>query len=165
MKVKCKISIQFMMKDRERDIPQMSALLHHSVDTAVDVPEELMKFIPVYIRNSETPGNPYNADKNTVAYWKKKVKKAYPDMFAKYTMPDGSTTQLKPSDDDIIDAAICMSIEDVINAQLETNIGEIMTSNNIVEPSDTETHYYADKFVHLVSWAVNEDSDPEPETV
>lgn len=146
MHVDAKFTVQFMQKDRVSDKPLMGEVITCPLSKEIDIPAELQPYVDHYINGDRD----YTVDKIALDIWKKKVRKIYPDMFAKFTMSDGSVTQLKPTPLDIIDAAFCICIEDTLNDYLSQNVDEILKENNIVPPSDTDQYYYADKFVHLL---------------
>lgn len=152
MRISASLTIQFMMKHKVTDMPRMSSVKEASFDHEVTIPTELEPYVPIYLASESH----YDVDKNTLAIWKKKVKKAYPDMWEKFVMKDGSTTQLKPTSDEIMDAAFCMTIEDVLNEYAEQNIDKIIEENHIEVPVDSDEYYYADKFVHLGEWSAVE---------
>lgn len=152
MKLKLSIGIQFMMKDRAMDIPKMFPQNIFEYPFDVTIPAELEPFISAYALAAQTgEASKYDSPKIAAQIWRPKVRSKYPEMF-KTLDQEGKTVKFNVSDDAIIDAAICMNVEDVINSFLSSNKDKIIDDLKLERPVDTETHYFADTFVHLIKW-------------
>lgn len=161
MKLNLVLSIQFMLKDRERDMPTMLPRSKYDYPFEVELPPELEPFSAIYAKAaSEGDTAKYDAPKIVAKMWRKKVRSAYPEMF-KIIDQDGKPVKFVVSDDSIIDAAMCMNIEDKINKFIESNADLIVERLKVPIPEETPTHYLASKFVKLDSWNIVADKEAE----
>lgn len=165
MKLTLTLSIQFMLKDRTMDMPKMFPPNTYEYPYEVNIPAELEPFIPAYVLAAQTgEAGKYESPKIAAQIWRPKVRSKYPELF-KTVDQEGKTVRFNVSDDSIIDAAICMNVEDVIYKFINDNKDKIVDNLKLERPDETETHYFADTFVHLVGWkAVLEQHDEKEET-
>ena len=162
MKLTLSLGIQFMMKDRTMDMPKMFSQNTYEYSYEVTIPSELEPFIPAYAIAAQTgEAGKYDNPKIAAQVWRPKVRAKYPEMF-KTLDQEGKVVKFKVSDDSIIDAAICMNVEDVIYKFINENKDKIVDDLKLVRPAETETHYFADTFIHLLKWkAILEEPNDE----
>lgn len=152
MRIDLTISVQFMMKDRERDIPQMSGYQTYTLGYEVEVPPEFATYIDKYLEGIENGVTPkYDAPKAIVKLWRPKVRRVYPELWSQ-TNQYGDRHRFTVTDDTVIDAAICISIDDVIDKYLASSSDEILKNLGIEKPVDTPTHYLSGVFIRKISW-------------
>lgn len=154
MKIDLTLSVQFVLKDRERDMPMPTECKMYTIGYEVEVPPEFSSYIDKYLDGIETGVTPaYDAPKAIVKLWKNKVRRAYPELWAQSNQY-GDRKKLKVTDDTVIDAAICMSIDDVIDKYIDQSSDAILESLGIEKPAETNTHYLAGVFIRKKSWTV-----------
>lgn len=162
MKLNLTLGIQFMLKDRAMDMPKMLPQSTYDYPYEVTIPSELEPFISAYALAAQTgEAGKYDSPKIAAQVWRPKVRSKYPEMF-KTLDQEGKVVKFNVSDDGIIDAAICMNVEDVIYKFIEENKDKIVDDLKLERPAETETHYFADTFIHLLKWkAILEDTNDE----
>lgn len=154
MKLTLSLGIQFMMKDRVMDMPKMLSQQKHEYPFEVSIPMELEPFVTDYAIAAQTgAAAKYESPKIAAQMWRPKVRTKYPEMF-KTIDQEGKTVKFNVSDDNIIDAAICMNVEDVIDKFIDENKDKIIDDLKLERPNETETHYFADTFIHLLEWHI-----------
>jgi hypothetical protein len=148
-----KFTVQYVLKDTEKDIPRMLPLESYSVELEVEVPDELVPYVPAYAdavrRNAEAEADDpearfmpeYCAPPELVEGWKKKLKRDYPDSF------EGGM-----QDDMVIDAALSCTIEDSINDSLEELWDNVLEGQLGASPEVPPGFRVAGRYVHLVEW-------------
>ena len=152
MKLILTLGVQFMMKDRVMDMPKMYPQQKHEYPFEVSIPVELEPFVTDYAIAAQTgEAAKYETPKIAAQIWRPKVRTKYPEMF-KTIDQEGKEVKFNVSDDNIIDAAICMNVEDVINKFIEENKDKIIDDLKLERPNETETHYFSDTFIHLLEW-------------
>jgi hypothetical protein len=147
MKINVTIGVQFMQKDRESDMPKMHPMEKYQMPMEVSIPAELDPYVDKYVQSvaddSYTPS--YDAPAFLVKELKKRVKKAYPDFM-----------EQKPINDGIVEAAMNIAIDDVIDDKIETDKDAILDGLHIKRPEDTDQLYLANVFVRKIDWSVLE---------
>lgn len=159
MKIKVTLGVQFMQKDRVTDMPTMHPMTRHDYVMDVTLSPELEPFIDEYAKAvSEPEYNPsYDIGSNLIALIKPRVKKAYPDMWQKVQTEKGFVT-LKPTNEAILDAAICLEVDDYIDEFIEDNKNRVLSELDIVPPADDERLYLANVFLRKQSWQLSDDN-------
>jgi len=136
-----------MQKDRESDMPKMHPMEKYQMPMEVSIPAELDPYVDKYVQSvaddSYTPS--YDAPAFLVKELKKRVKKAYPDFM-----------EQKPINDGIVEAAMNIAIDDVIDDKIETDKDAILDGLHIKRPEDTDQLYLANVFVRKIDWSVLE---------
>ena len=154
MRITVTIGVQFMMKDKETDMPSMLPRTSHDYGMDVDVSPELEPFIEEYAKsssdNSYTPN--YEIGDTLIKMIKPRVKKAYPELWRKEKMDNGQTVQFKPSDETILESAIGMDIDDKIDEFLEGDKDEVLSKLHIDKPNDDNRFYLANVFLTRLGW-------------
>ena len=150
-----KFTVQYMLKDLERDMPQMLPLKAYSVDLTLEVPDELAQYLPAYVKgfqgldpeSAEARVIPeYGAPNEVVRKWKKTLMTEYPDAFnAKLTKPDM-----------VIDCAISCTLEDAIKDALEEIWDKSLAQSLKAVPDVPEGFRIGARYTHLVDWTVKE---------
>jgi len=136
-----------MQKDRESDMPKMHPMEKYQMPMEVSIPAELDPYVDQYVQSvaddSYTPS--YDAPAFLIKELKKRVKKAYPDLM-----------EQKPTNDGIVEAAMNIAIDDVIDDKIETDKDAILDGLHIKRPEDTDQLYLANVFVRKIDWSVLE---------
>jgi len=136
-----------MQKDRESDMPKMHPMEKYQMPMEVSIPAELDPYVDKYVQSvaddSYTPS--YDAPAFLIKELKKRVKKAYPDLM-----------EQKPTNDGIVEAAMNIAIDDVIDDKIETDKDAILDGLHIKRPEDTDQLYLANVFVRKIDWSVLE---------
>lgn len=136
-----------MQKDRESDMPKMHPMEKYQMPMEVSIPAELDPYVDKYVQSvaddSYTPS--YDAPAFLVKELKKRVKKAYPDLM-----------EQKPTNDGIVEAAMNIAIDDVIDDKIETDKDAVLDGLHIKRPEDTDQLYLANVFVRKIDWSVIE---------
>jgi hypothetical protein len=148
-----KFTVQYMLKDLERDMPTMLPLKAYSVDLTLEVPDELAQYLPAYVKGfqgldpnaAEARVIPeYSAPSEVVKKWKKILTKEYPDAFnAKQTKPDM-----------VIDCAISCTLEDAIKDALEELWDKSLAESLKAVPDVPDGYRIGARYIHLVDWNV-----------
>ena len=161
MRLNLTLGIQFMLKDKVRDMPTMLPQSKYHFGYEVKLPAELEPFMKKYAEAAKNDTAAcYEAPKVVVQIWRPKVRKKYPEMFSTVDQ-DGKTVKFNVTDDNIIDSAICMNVEDVINKFIEDNKDKIVEELHVKKPECDEAHYLANTFVRLIEWEIEEAEDAE----
>lgn len=149
-----KFTVQYMLKDIERDMPKMLPVKSYSVDLELEVDDELEQFLPAYISGYQDSTSQdstdrriipeYSAPSSVVKKWKKILLKEYPDNFdAKIMKPDM-----------VIDCAISCTLEDSIKDALEEIWDNTLAKSLNAEPEVPEGYRVAGRYIHLADWTV-----------
>ena len=150
-----RFTVQYVMKDVEKDIPKMLPVENYSVELEVDVPDELVEYIPAYVeavkKNAEASEDDpearvipeYSAPPDLVKKWKKTLMTDYPDSFDS-RMPD----------DSVIDAALSCTIGDSIADSLDELWDNVLEGQLGARPEEPPGYRVAGRYVHLVEWTV-----------
>lgn len=150
-----RFTVQYMLKDTERDIPSMLPQKSYSVDLELEVPDELSPYLPAYISGFQGLGPDsaekriipeYSAPAEVVKKWKKVLLTDYPDAF--------EPKMLKP--DMVIDCAISCTLEDAIKDALEEIWDNNLAKSLNAEPEVPEGFRIGGRFIHLVDWNIKE---------
>ncbi len=157
MKIIVNIGVQFMLKDREMDIPSMLPRMTHKYPMNVEVSPELTPFIEEYSKSVEdatyTPS--YDISGVLLKIITPRVKKAYPEHWRKEKTDDGKVIQFKPTPETILETAIRMEVEDKIDELLDEHKDEVLKDLEIKFPEDTGDHYLANTFVTNLGWKLS----------
>lgn len=149
-------TVQYVLKDIERDIPRMLPLNKYSVDLELEIPDTLQQYLPAYVEGMKLRDNPdikggndgalipaYGAPKEVVKKWKKFLMENYDDAFDKSTGPDM-----------VIDSAISCTLEDSIKDSLESLWDETLEESLGAAPEVPPGYRRDARFIHLVDWKV-----------
>ena len=149
MKINVTVGVQFMQKDRESDMPKMHPMEKYQMPMEVEIPSELGPYVEEYVKSAADPSYTpvYEVPAFLVKELSKRVKKAYPDLFA---------NKMKPSNDVILEAALGMAIDDVIDDRMDEDKDAVLESLHVKKPEDTDQLYLANVFVRKVGWTVAE---------
>lgn len=150
-----KFTVQYMLKDLEKDMPSMLPLKSYSVDLTLEMPDELAPYLPQYVKGFQglVPGSSekrlipeYKAPADVVKQWKRTLMTEYPDAFdAKKTKPDM-----------VIDSAISCTLEDSIKDALEELWDKSLAESLKAVPDVPEGYRIGARYIHLVDWTVKE---------
>ena len=148
-----KFTVQYMLKDNERDMPLMLPMKAYTVDLTLEVPDELAAYLPMYTKgfqgldpeSAEARIIPeYGAPTEIVKKWKRILMTDYPDAFdAKLTKPDM-----------VIDCAISCTLEDSIKDALEEIWDKSLAKSLSAVPDVPSGFKIGDRYIHLVNWCV-----------
>lgn len=154
MKIIVSVGVQFMMKDREMDMPKMLPRTTHSYAMDVSVSPELQPYIEEYSKsvNDSTYDPQYEISKVLLDIITPRVKKAYPEHWRKEKNDVGETIQFKPSKETILETAIRMEVDDKIDELLDERKDEVLKSLELKMPTDTDEVYLANTFVTNLGW-------------
>ena len=149
-------TVQYVLKDTERDIPKMHPLNKYSVDLELEIPDDLQQYLPAYVEGMKLRENPdikggkdgalipeYDAPREVVKKWKKFLMANYEDSFDKTTGPDM-----------VIDSAISCTLEDSIKDSLESLWDETLEESLGAAPEVPPGYRRDTRFIHLVDWKV-----------
>lgn len=149
-------TVQYVLKDAERDMPMMLPRQSYSVDLELDIPDELEPYLQTYVEGMKLKDNPdikggddgalipsYGAPKEVVKKWKKFLMTNYSDSFDKNTGPDM-----------VIDSAISCTLEDSIKDSLETVWDEVLEKSLDAAPVVPPGYRRDNRLIHLCSWKV-----------
>lgn len=154
MQITVTIGVQFMLKNRETDIPTMLPRSSHDYVMDVTVSPELEQFVPEYAKSTEdasyTPN--YDIGANLVKMIRPRVKKAYPELWRKEKGDNGQTVQFKPTDEILLETAISMDIDDKIDEFLEGDKNDVLSKLGIEMPLDNSESYVANVFLTRLGW-------------
>lgn len=145
MQLTVKIGVQFMLKNKETDMPTMQSRTVHTCPMDVTVSPELEQYIEEYAKSSADPAYApkYEIGKTLIKMIRPRVKKAYPEMF----------DPLKPTDETILETAISMDIDDKIDEMLDGDKDAILAKLGVETPADTEEMYVANVFITRLGWS------------
>ena len=154
MKIIVSVGVQFMMKDREMDMPTMLPRTTHSYTMDVSVSPELQPYIEEYAKsvNDATYDPQYDIGKVLLDIITPRVRKAYPEHWRKEKTDDGKTVQFKPSKETILETAISMEVDDKIDELLDEHKDEVLKELELKFPEDTDGQYLANTFVTNLGW-------------
>lgn len=154
MKIIVSVGVQFMMKDREMDMPTMLPRTTHSYSMDVSVSPELQPYIEEYSKsvNDATYDPQYDIGKVLLDIITPRVKKAYPEHWRKEKTDEGKTIQFKPSKETILETAISMEVDDKIDELLDEHKDDVLKELELKFPEDTDGQYLANTFVTNLGW-------------
>lgn len=154
MKIIVSVGVQFMMKDREMDMPTMLPRTTHSYSMDVSVSPELQPYIEEYSKsvNDATYDPQYDIGKVLLDIITPRVKKAYPEHWRKEKTDEGKTIQFKPSNETILETAISMEVDDKIDELLDDHKDDVLKELELKFPEDTDGQYLANTFVTNLGW-------------
>lgn len=150
-----KFTVQYMLKDDERDMPTMLPQKSYAVDLSLEVPDELAVYLPAYTNgfqglDPETADAriipEYGAPTEVVKKWKKVLMRDYPDAF--------DAKLLKA--DMVIDCAISCTLEDAIKDALDEVWDKSLVKSLGAEPEVPAGFHVGARYIHLVDWTVKE---------
>jgi hypothetical protein len=155
MQINVKVGVQFMLKNRETDIPTMQSRTVHVCPMEVSVSPELEPYVEEYSKSVNDPAyDPhYEISQMLLKIITPRVKKAYPEHWRKEKNSEGKTIQFKPSEETILETAISMDIDDRIDARLNDNKDAILKKLGVEPPADTAEMYLANVFVTRLGWS------------
>lgn len=156
MKIIVSVGVQFMMKDREMDMPKMLPRTTHSYAMDVSVSPELQPYIEEYSKsvNDSTYDPQYEISDVLLKIITPRVKKAYPEHWRKETDKNGKIISFKPTKETILESAISMEIDDKIDELLDEHKDDVLKSLELKMPEDTDTSYLSNTFVTNLGWKV-----------
>jgi hypothetical protein len=156
MKIIVSIGVQFMMKDREMDMPSMLPRTTHDYPMIVEVSPELQPYISEYAQSVADPAYTpsYEISKVLIDIIKPRVKKAYPEHWRTETDSDGKKIKFVPTNETILETAIRMEIDDKIDELLEDHKDDVLKEVNLTLPKDDERQYLANTFVTNLGWKI-----------
>ena len=156
MKIIVSVGVQFMMKDREMDMPSMLPRTTHDYPMSVEVSPELQPYISEYAQSvadsAYTPS--YEISKVLIDIIKPRVKKAYPEHWRTETDSDGKKIKFVPTNETILETAIRMEIDDKIDELLDDHKDDVLKELNLTLPKDDERQYLANTFVTNLGWKI-----------
>jgi hypothetical protein len=156
MKIIVSIGVQFMMKDREMDMPSMLPRTTHDYPMSVEVSPELQPYISEYAQSVADPAYTpsYEISKVLIDIIKPRVKKAYPEHWRTETDSDGKKIKFVPTNETILETAIRMEIDDKIDELLDDRKDDVLKDLNLTLPKDDERQYLANTFVTNLGWKI-----------
>ena len=156
MKIIVSIGVQFMMKDREMDMPSMLPRTTHDYPMSVEVSPELQPYISEYAQSVADPAYTpsYEISKVLIDIIKPRVKKAYPEHWRTETDSDGKKIKFVPTNETILETAIRMEIDDKIDELLDDHKDDVLKDLNLTLPKEDERQYLANTFVTNLGWKI-----------
>lgn len=154
MKIIVSVGVQFMMKDREMDMPSMLPRTTHEYPMNVEVSPELQPYISEYAQSVADPAyNPfYEISTILIDLIKPRVKKSYPELWRTETDSNGKKIKFVPSYETILETAIRMEVDDKIDELLDEHKNEVLEELKLSTPKDDERQYLANTFVTNLGW-------------
>ena len=156
MNILVSVGVQFMMKDREMDMPSMLPRTTHEYHMSVDVSPELQPYISEYAQSVADPAYTpsYEISKVLIDIIKPRVKKAYPEHWRTETDSDGKKIKFVPTNETILETAISMEVDDKIDELLDEHKDDVLKELNLTLPKDDERQYLANTFVTNLGWKI-----------
>lgn len=157
MQITAKIGVQFMLKNKVTDIPNMQPRTVYEYPMEVAVSPELEPYIGEYSKSVNDPAyDPhYEISKVLLKIITPRVKKAYPEHWRKEKNSEGKVIQFKPSDETILETAISMDIDDKIDEMLEGDKDALLDKLGVATPADSDEMYVANVFLTRLGWSAN----------
>lgn len=156
MKIVVSVGVQFMMKDREMDMPTMLPRTTHDYGMNVEISPELAPYVEEYAKSlaDATYVPSYEISDVLLKIITPRVKKSYPEHWRKEKDKNGKIISFKPTKETILESAISMEIDDKIDELLDEHKDEVLKSLELKMPEDTDTSYLSNTFVTNLGWKV-----------